>query len=182
MANTRAIAEIWSTNATASVTATRGRNLALERLSFSGREEGAEEFLTELLSIVELNADERIASLVVFDLDDFDAAIAELDARYLAGEAAAHAHTWSAVCGPTPQSTGKNSSRRLPTGSISITVGAQFAPGDANAYVRASLDDGEGNIYVETVHRLGDLGAVVTWAAMGPRRRASTPSGAGSTC
>ena len=31
----------------------------------------------------------------MFDLDDFDAAIAELDARYLAGEAAAHAHTWS---------------------------------------------------------------------------------------
>ena len=32
---------------------------------------------------------------IVFDLDDIDAAFAELDARYLAGEAAAHAHTWS---------------------------------------------------------------------------------------
>ena len=49
-------------------------------------------------SIVEIDADERIAAVVVFDLDDFDAAIAELDARYLAGEAAAHAHTWSVIC------------------------------------------------------------------------------------
>ena len=32
--------------------------------------------------------------------DDFEAAIAELDARYLAGEAAAHAHTWSSVIHP----------------------------------------------------------------------------------
>ena len=28
----------------------------------------------------------------MFDLDDFDAALAELDARYLAGEAAARGH------------------------------------------------------------------------------------------
>ena len=33
----------------------------------------------------------------MFDLDDIDAAFAELDARYLAGEAAAHAHTWSVI-------------------------------------------------------------------------------------
>ena len=34
---------------------------------------------------------------VMFDLDDIDAAFEELDARYLAGEAAAHAHTWSVI-------------------------------------------------------------------------------------
>ena len=33
----------------------------------------------------------------MFDPDDFDAAFAELDARYLAGEAAEHSHTWSVV-------------------------------------------------------------------------------------
>ena len=33
----------------------------------------------------------------LFDLDDIDAAFEELDARYLAGEAAAHAHTWSVI-------------------------------------------------------------------------------------
>ena len=35
----------------------------------------------------------------MFDLDDIDAAFEELDARYLAGEAAAHAHTWSVIAG-----------------------------------------------------------------------------------
>ena len=34
---------------------------------------------------------------VTFDPDDIDAAFEELDARYLAGEAAAHAHTWSVI-------------------------------------------------------------------------------------
>ncbi len=33
----------------------------------------------------------------MFDPDDFDAAFAELDARHLAGEAAAHAHMWSVI-------------------------------------------------------------------------------------
>ena len=36
---------------------------------------------------------------VVFDPDDIDAAFAELDARYLAGEAAVHSETWSVVAG-----------------------------------------------------------------------------------
>ena len=52
-----------------------------------------------MLSIVEIDADDRIAARVVFDLDDIDAAFEELDARYLAGEAAAHAHTWSVIAG-----------------------------------------------------------------------------------
>ena len=55
------------------------------------------EISREVLGIVEINADERIVAGVSFDLDDFDAAIAELDSRYLAGEAAAHAHTWSVI-------------------------------------------------------------------------------------
>ena len=33
----------------------------------------------------------------MFDIDDIDAAFEELDARYAAGEAAAHAHTWSVI-------------------------------------------------------------------------------------
>ena len=52
-----------------------------------------------MLSIVEIDADERIRRVIVFDPDDIDAAFAELDARYLAGEAAAHAHTWSVIAG-----------------------------------------------------------------------------------
>ena len=57
-----------------------------------------EAFQPEVLVIVEIDADERIVARVAFDLDDIDAAFAELDARYLAGEAAAHARTWSVIC------------------------------------------------------------------------------------
>ena len=57
-----------------------------------------------MLSIVEIDADDRIAAHVAFDLDDIDAAFEELDARYLAGEAAAHAQTWSVIARTTPHS------------------------------------------------------------------------------
>ena len=64
---------------------------------FSGRDQRPEAFYTEVLGVIEIDADERIVARVVFDPDDIDAAFAELDARYLAGEAAAHAHTWSVI-------------------------------------------------------------------------------------
>ena len=47
----------------------------------------------EALCIVEVDADNGSSRRIVFDLDDIDAAFAELDARYLAGEAAAYADT-----------------------------------------------------------------------------------------
>ena len=50
-----------------------------------------------MLDLIEIDVDERVIARLVFDVDDFDAAIAELDARYLAGEGAAHAHTWSVI-------------------------------------------------------------------------------------
>ncbi len=37
--------------------------------------------------------------MVTFDLDEIDAAFEELDARYLASEAAAHAQMWSVIAG-----------------------------------------------------------------------------------
>ena len=85
------------TNIAPTVIATRGERLALGRARFSGRDQRPEAFHIELLGIVEINADDRIAARVLFDLDDIDAAFAELDARYLAGEAAAYAHTWSVI-------------------------------------------------------------------------------------
>ena len=59
----------------------------------------AEAFHFGVLNVVEIDADDRITAMVVFDPDDIDAAFEELDARYLAGEAAAHAHTWSVIAG-----------------------------------------------------------------------------------
>ena len=97
---------------TSTVIATRGQRLALTRDHFSVPTPRPEAFHIEVLSIVEIDADERIAARVVFDLDDIDAAFEELDARYLAGEAAAHAHTWSVIAEATPHSTDTNSPRR----------------------------------------------------------------------
>ena len=69
-----------------------------------------------MLDIVEIDADDRIAASVVFDLDDIDAAFEELDARYLAGEAAAHAHTWSVIARAYAALNGTSCPRRRRTG------------------------------------------------------------------
>ena len=45
------------------------------------------DFGVEMLSVAEIDTDDRIVGHIMFDPDDIDAAIAELDARYLAGEA-----------------------------------------------------------------------------------------------
>ena len=86
-----------------------------------------------MLAVVEIDADERIAAVVVFDPDDIDAAFAELDARYLAGEAAAHAHTWSVIAGATPRSTGTNSRDDPDWVNIDHRRGTPFGPGDLTA-------------------------------------------------
>ena len=109
IANMRAAAEIGAKAMTSVVIATRGKHLALSRIRASGRDQRPEAFHTDALGIVEINADNRIAARVAFDLDDIDAAFAELDARYLAGEAAAHAQTWSVLAQATKLSSGTNS-------------------------------------------------------------------------
>ena len=88
-------------------------------------------FRIEFLSVVEIDADERLAAHVAFDLDDFEAAIAELDARYIAGEAAAHARTWSVI---TSWSRALNRRELPPTTPDCVSIdhrrGTSFAPGD----------------------------------------------------
>ena len=131
----------------------------------------------EVLGIVEIDTDERIAAFVVFDLDDIDAAFEELDARYLAGEAAAHSQTWSVIA----RAYAAMNRHELPATTpdwvnIDHRRAIAFAPGDATAYLRATWDLRQASVYVETVHRLSDLGAVFTlrgaWdLARGLRRR-----------
>ena len=94
--NMRAVAELWSQTQLVLAIAARGKHLSLARIGFS-RGEGVEAFLTDFLVVVEIDADERISANIVFDLDDFDAAIVELDARYLAREAASHSAVWLTV-------------------------------------------------------------------------------------
>ena len=93
-----------------------------------------EAFHTETLNIVEIDADNRIAARVTFDLDDIDAAFEELDARYLAGEAAAsRAHVVGYHAGPTPGSI----ERELPATTqdwvnVDHRHAAAIAPGERN--------------------------------------------------
>ena len=88
VAEVRVIADLGVKNMTSEVLAIRGERIVLSRVQFWGRDRRSDAFHTELLRIVEIDADERVTAVVTFDLDDIDAAFADLDARYLAGEAA----------------------------------------------------------------------------------------------
>ena len=93
----RSAADIEVTDARSDAIATRGARVALTRARYSRSDKEPEAFHVDFLQLVEIDALQRITALMAFDLDDFEAAIAELDARYLAGEAATHAHTWSVI-------------------------------------------------------------------------------------
>ena len=96
IANMQALAEAVA-NATSAVLAVRGERLSLTHMRYPNRDTRYGEFVPEQLIIAEIDTDDRIAAQIVIDPDDIDAAIKELDARYLAGEASAHAHTWSVI-------------------------------------------------------------------------------------
>ena len=86
---------------------------------------------------VEIDADERTRGESSRSTStDFDAAFAELDARYLAGEAAANAATWSVIAAEVSwPSTGARRPARRRTGSaVDHRRGERFAPGDLTAY------------------------------------------------
>src|SRR5271166_5931676 len=172
MASMRAIAEVFTTNATPTDIAIRGRNLLLGRLSFSGRNEGPEAFLSEMLTVNEINDDEQLVAIVAFEVDDFDAALGELDARYLAGEAATHARTWSVIAGAYAALNRHEIAATTPDfATIDHRRGTKFAPGDLIAYIRATWDLAQdGSTYIEAVHRLNNLGAVVTHVTHGSSR------------
>ncbi|MGA8250265.1 MAG: nuclear transport factor 2 family protein, partial [Mycobacterium sp.] len=165
----RSAADLGVTNATSGVIATRGERLVLIRSRLSRSDEEPEAFHVDLLWLVEIDADDRIAAWVTFDPDDFDAAIAELDARYLAGEAAAHARTWSVIAGAYAALNRHELPAATPDGvSMDHRRGAAFAPGELTAYIRAAWDNTpEARIHIEVVHRLCSLGAVVTEVAHG---------------
>ena len=174
IADMRATADVWSTHITATVMATRGERLVLMRHRFRNRDQGPEAFLTEILGLLEIDADGRAVALVSFDANDFDAAVEELDARYLAGEAAAHSRTWSVI---TSTCAALNRRELFPTTPDWVSVdhrpGIAFKPGDLTEYIRAAWNLlSDGGVYLETVHRLSHLGAVVTWAG-----HATSPEG-----
>ncbi|WP_231995956.1 BTAD domain-containing putative transcriptional regulator [Mycobacterium sp. 852002-51163_SCH5372311] len=165
IADLREFDDLGITNVTVTVIATRGERLALMRGHLSFREQGPEAFRIEIFGITEINADERIVAVLMFDSDDFDSAIEELDARYLAGEGAAHAHTWSVI---TRGCAALNQREPLPTTPDWVNIdhrrGIAFAPGDLTAYVHTAWDLlSDGGVYIETAYRVSDFGGVFTW-------------------
>lgn len=154
------------------VIALRGDRLALLRTRYSGSEARSDGFQMEDFSIVEIDADERICAVVIFDLDDFDSAIAELEARYVAGEAAPFAPTWTVIAGAYASVCQRERPAMTPNAvTIDWRRGAAFEPDELMAYIRGGreLELHEGP-YVETVHRLNSLGAVVTYASKSASR------------
>ncbi|MDT5337517.1 MAG: hypothetical protein QOD90_3022, partial [Mycobacterium sp.] len=169
IASMRAVSNVGLTNARQTCFAERGGRLSLSRIRFSGRNHGPEAVIIDGLVVVELNADNRIAASVVFDLDDVDAAFEELDARYLAGEAADYAHIWSVIAAAYASF----NRRELPATTrdwvnVDHRRAVAFAPGEMSAFTRAAWDlTSHLDSYIETVHRLSNLGAVVTHASLG---------------
>ena len=156
--------EIGIENVTSPAIAIRGERLALDRLQYSGRGEGPEPFYSEMLRVLEVDAEQRITAGVYFDLSDIDAAFEELDSRYLAGEAAGHAHTWSVI---SSAYAAFNRHELQPTTpewvDIDHRLGTPFEPSNLTAPVRAIWDlTPDLSIHIEAVHRLNNFGAVIT--------------------
>jgi hypothetical protein len=167
IANLRAVVDVGVKKLESTVIATRGERLALTLSSVSGGGQPAEAFNLEMLTVIDIDTDSRIRAGVSFDLDDFDAAIAELDARYLAGEAAPYAHTWSVIANAYAA---LNRHELPPTTADWVNIdhrcGPSFAPGEMTAYLRTGFDFAP-NRFIQAVHRLSSLGTVVTRVANG---------------
>ena len=131
--------------------AIRGSRLSLTRERSRDTEDVDRPITVELLTVIEVGDGDLVHDSVSFDLDDIDAAFAELDARYLAGEAAAHAHTWSLIA----QAYAAFNRHQLPPTTpdwvnIDHRRGTAFAPGDMTRYIRTGWDLAAGQ---KNVHR-----------------------------
>ena len=93
----RPLFEMPHSSLTWAVLGTRGNRLALMRWTWIGSDAlvGASE--TESLGLMQVDEAGNQTELVMFDIDDLDAAFAEVDERYAAGEAAPYAQTWATI-------------------------------------------------------------------------------------
>jgi hypothetical protein len=89
-ANERLLFEDTSSRWRGDLLATRGERLALFRVRFTATVGESGPMEVEVLDLVEVDGAGRRTALVVFDPDDLEAAYAELDERYAAGEGRAH--------------------------------------------------------------------------------------------
>src|ERR1700761_8185652 len=167
--NMGGVAELWNTNLESTVVAIRGERLVLMRNRLSVRDEEPEAFSTEVLAVAEIDADDRGIAVVTFDVDDIDAAFAELDARYLAGEAAPYRDAWSVIADGYAALNRYEVPPAAPNYvNIDHRLRATFDAADLGENLRAAWDlTPKLKGYVEVVHRLSSRGALVTHAAHG---------------
>jgi ketosteroid isomerase-like protein len=85
--------EMGSSHHEYQVLATRGDRLLLGRVRWQGSDDLVGPTQVDWFEVLETDERGSIVALVVLDGEDVDAAYAELDDRYAAGDAAPHAHT-----------------------------------------------------------------------------------------
>ncbi len=95
--HTRQLGDMASTRVEAELLATRGDRLALSRLAVEVADGVVGPSSVDSLWLGETNERGEASYTARFDLDDLDAAYAELDARFDAGEGAAHPHVLGAI-------------------------------------------------------------------------------------
>ena len=152
--------------------------VAVSRAETSGPRRSAPSTLASL----EIDGDGRIAAYVVFDPDDIDAAIAELDARYLAGEAAPYARRGRHGCdGRARRSSIDMSSagRCLADWVTSIIDESRFGSDDYGRAIEAAVDDScrTPRYRVDCGARATTLTSTRHQSSLAPRKAASTPNG-----
>ena len=162
-------ADLGVTHVTSTAIAIRGERLVLCRVRYSGSDQGPGAFVQSCSIVFEIDADGRIVTSVAFDLDDIDAAFEELDSRYLAGEAAAHARTWSVIArGNAAANRNANLPMTRDASMIDHRLRTTLNADGLAAYIRATWDlTPELHMFIESVHRLNDVGTVVTHASRG---------------
>jgi len=171
LANMRAVADVGVKYNDLTVIALRGDRLALLHQRVSGGRR-PEAFGADLLIVVEVDAENRFVTGVAFDVEDHDAAFDELESRYVAGEAAAHAETWSVMMSTYATLRARVAPELTPDCVyVDHRRGIAFSPGGLSAYVGATLEQvPDFSMIVEVVHRLNGIGAVVTFASSGTSR------------
>ncbi|MDT5087419.1 MAG: hypothetical protein QOG47_126, partial [Mycobacterium sp.] len=152
---------------TAQPIAVRGSRLSLLHVCFRDTGYADRPVTVEMLQLVEVSDSGLLDYSVSFDLDDVDAAFAELDARYVAGEAAPYAHTWSLIAAECAAF----NRHELPAAEWVTVDHRQLAVIDATegqAAMRAIWDVTPIlRMQIEAVHRLSGFGVVANYVASG---------------
>jgi hypothetical protein len=169
VANMRAVAEVGFEGIASTVIATRGQRLALIRIQSSAHGFESGETSNEILGVVGIDADNRLTASALFDPDDVDAAFEELDAHYLAGEAAPCSRTWSVIAQALIAFNQHEVSATAPD-SVAIEHRPLLSTEavDLAAAISAVWDlTPDASMRIEAVHRLSEHGAVVTFVLNG---------------